>query len=438
MNMSSARKHLAGFSLIEMAIVILITGILMVAGLSLLKVKQDAAQAEATLKHQEAIKQALINYLGKNKRLPCPGNISGAELRPDPTPASLPPCSQYSGIVPYQELGLDRSVALDGWENFISYVVTHNINPAPPSTQPTSPPIQQPAPAPLLTTAWLYTYDSITTSGTPPHTKTTRTNPANTWSIIPNPPTPWPIFPDSAFWPSTSTGGITVTDGTNAIADPVKATGAVVVLISYGRNGYGAFNIKGSTNDATAAGADEKTNATPITGTAPALTAKVIKRDATDSTSGGGAFDDIVMLLSAQDLVGPLVANGTLQASSQAALKQANNIVLGGIATFSFSKGCGGAPKIYVPTFADLVAFPNNAWGVTYQPILAPQTAGNCIDFSSLSTTATNAYSTTGTTTSGVNYLQNTAYVLTAGDGSYKIVTINELAGIITNSNLFN
>jgi len=98
------QKSLAGFSLVELAIVLLITGILMSAGLSLLTVKRDAAQWETTKRNQDSIKQALINYLGKNQRLPCPANpiatpIDGKEDR------TTPPCNRYSGIVPYFELG---------------------------------------------------------------------------------------------------------------------------------------------------------------------------------------------------------------------------------------------------------------------------------------------------------------------------------------------
>lgn len=48
------KKRLNGFSLVEMAIVIVIAGILTSAGLSLLAVKRSAAQLEATQKNQEA------------------------------------------------------------------------------------------------------------------------------------------------------------------------------------------------------------------------------------------------------------------------------------------------------------------------------------------------------------------------------------------------
>jgi len=385
------RKRLAGFSLVELAIVLLITTIILSAGLGLLSLKREASQREATQKKQETIKQALINYLGQNRRLPCPAIVTptatppytGAEDRSGSTPA---PCNKYSGIVPFKELGLDRESALDGWENFFTYVVSPNIIPPPPVS-----PAQQPAPAPLLTTAWLYTYNTITPSSTSPFTKTITLTPTNPGT----PPN------DAAFWPSSSTGGITVTDGTTNIADPTKATGAVVTLISYGKNGYGAFNIKGGTNSPSI-GAHELANISPASSV---LSPSVIKRDTTDVTTGGGAFDDIVMMLSANDLTGPLIANGTLQSSAQAVLNQANDIVIGKtVASKEWCTSCSPAQYRYKITTS---TFPPNvtAWGVLY------------------TSSTTYIYQAS----SGVS----AAYTLTAGDGFPKNVSVDELNGIL-------
>ncbi len=386
MKILMTQKKQAGFSLVEMAIVLLITGILMSAGLSLLTLKMEAAYQDVTRKNQEVIKQALINYLGKNRRLPCPAyDATGKEDRN--TAATTPPCNRYSGIVPYSELGLDRSIALDGWENFISYVVT-----------PISIAAALPAATPPYTVAWLYSF---------------KYGASQTNSITPTSST--------AFWPSTSTGGIKVTDGgTTTIADPALATGAVVTLISYGKNGYGAINVKNTQNDFSAAGTDEKQNAdaTKLVSGTPS-TALVIKRDATDATTGGGAFDDIVMILSADDLTGPLVANGTLQLNAQAALTQANDIVMGVIVSNKYScvstpppaPVCTSGLSTYYYTITSPPAFPASvtSWGVTPPTISATAIDGQSVNPAS----ATNAY------------------ILTAGDGSAKSVSIIELRGIL-------
>jgi len=463
------RKKLAGFSLVELAIVLLITTIILSAGLSLLSVTRAASQREATQKKQEAIKQALINYLGQNKRLPCPAVISttapyttGAESR-----TSGNPCTQYSGIVPYQELGLDQAAVLDGWENFITYVVS------PPNVYITQPV----APAPLLSTAWLYTYNTVTPSNVSPFTMTTITNPVNT-----NPsPAVTITATDSAFWPSSSTGGIivaqtmggTTTPVTPLIADPTKATGAAVVLISYGKNGYGAFNIKGGINlPLPAANTDELQNATlPAVATQPT----VIKRDATDSPTlrvGGatvntGAFDDIVMPLSANDLTGPLIANGTLQPSAQAALNQANDAVIGNII---ISRVCNPTASCTQTTLTSPVctnyapgtsciaydtAVPPNC--ISYAPVCTNWTTGSsgCSQYTSACTYSIPANiiltSPSNVAAWGVSYARatgltnisastpsGTAYTLTAGDGSSKLVSIQELQGILTRGAGFN
>lgn len=376
------RKRLAGFSLVEMAIVILIAGIMMSAGLSLLSVKQAAAQFETTKKNQESIKQALINYLGKNLRLPCPGNSNGAEIRI--ATASLPPCSSYSGVVPYQTLGLDRAAALDGWENFITYVVSPSpIAATLPATIP---------PAPIWTTAWLYSYS--TTPATPPCSATTCSNTPTTGTI--------PVKP--AFWPSTSTGGIKVTtDGTITIADPGNATGAAVVLISYGKNGYGALNVKGTNAQPPAANIYEVPNAA-----SSVATAGVIKRDSTET------FDDIVMILSANDLTGPLIANGTLQSGAQAALSQANDIVMGNIVASRLP--CPGTAVLPVCTTS-----------IYYYTIPA---AGSITFSSSWGVSQTLPAMTI--TIDGQYSSAPNAYTLTAGDGTTKTVLIGELRGILT------
>src|SRR3954453_23379304 len=116
----------AGFTLVEMAVVVLIAAILLTAGLSMVKARLEAAQLEVTQKKQEAIKQALIAYLGRYKRLPCPdNNLDGREDRDPAAPynCGLPGVPQNFGGVPYIDLSLERAAALDGWENYMRYVV---------------------------------------------------------------------------------------------------------------------------------------------------------------------------------------------------------------------------------------------------------------------------------------------------------------------------
>jgi prepilin-type N-terminal cleavage/methylation domain-containing protein len=384
------RARNRGFTLVEIALVVVIASILLIAGMRLMIARAESAQIEVTKRNQDAIKTALISYLGQNNRLPCPDNTLpplGSEIR---NVNALPtPCVNYVGTVPYVTLGLDRSAVLDGWDNFITYVVS------PP--QPTVPPPPTvTAPQAPWSTSWLL---SFTTSGTPNLTFQT---------IATGPP---------AFWPTVSTGAITVNDvnGT-AISNPAAnpPTGAVVVLISYGRNGYGATNVNGTVNSAAGAGLDELTNANPIV--LGPTTFVVVNRDITDqNVNGHGSFDDIVLPLRQNDLVAPLVVNGTFQSSPLQTLSQANDYVVGQLAsghvTSALATGaCAGCPGSCYPVPANMSLPPT--WPVTYvqgQPPAAPVAA--CIASNSIPT--------------------NFAYTLTSQDGNTRSVTNAEAMGVL-------
>jgi hypothetical protein len=84
---------------------------------------------------------------------------------------------------------------------------------------------------------------------------------------------------------------------------------AAVVLVSYGKNGLGAVTVKGTVNvppDATAS-PDERTNAN-VDGTGTAY----FRREYTETVGPYGAFDDLVMIVSATDLTTPLMRDGAL------------------------------------------------------------------------------------------------------------------------------
>lgn len=129
----------AGFSLVELAIVVLIVSILLTMGLAAFSVQVDTVALSATQKKQETIKDALIAYLRTNRRLPCPettaiaGNTpTGTETRltaNDPTTQ----CASFWGTIPFATLGLSREAALDGYGNFFSYFVSSSASPPSPT-----------------------------------------------------------------------------------------------------------------------------------------------------------------------------------------------------------------------------------------------------------------------------------------------------------------
>lgn len=273
----------AGFSLVELAIVVLIVSILLTMGLAAFSVQVDTVALSATQKRQETIKDALIAYLRTNRRLPCPettaiaGNTpTGTETRltaNDPTTQ----CASFWGTIPFATLGLSREAALDGYGNFFSYFVSSSASPPEPD--------------------WTLT----STTGVPGFN-------------VGNP------------------GRFSVTE--NGIPTAEASNLAAVVVISHGKNGAGAFTLKGTRIPQSPAGTNEFANA-PDTGTtvppgwtAPATTGgcggscpspgirQLFIRGWTDDPgSPGGIYDDVVLVLRPNDLLGPIIKDGAMKSA---------------------------------------------------------------------------------------------------------------------------
>lgn len=244
-----------GFSLVELSVVVLIIGIVMTMGIGAWTANLENQAHAATAQRQNAIKEALTGYIRRNNRLPCPDTDftapDGVENRATPgNPATA--CSARFGIIPYLTLGLARDAVRDGWGNFFSYHVSN-------------------------------TAGGITD-----------------WTL-------------TASFRTGNTGTITVNDRNGATVTAI-ATNVVAVVVSHGRNGFGAYSVGGTRNTLPAAGTDEREN---TDGTANTT---YFRREATtDDAATGGAFDDQVMYLGAADLLDPLFRDGTLR-SPQAAV----------------------------------------------------------------------------------------------------------------------
>ena len=134
-------KRNMGFTLVEMAIVLVILGFVLAALLLPLQAQRQQlaqAQTENTL---ENAKRALLGFAQQQGRLPCPATAAslGQELPlggtdnipPNPLTAT---CSAQSGFLPAATLGIQptdaQGFALDAWNNRIRYAVTPNSNDA--------------------------------------------------------------------------------------------------------------------------------------------------------------------------------------------------------------------------------------------------------------------------------------------------------------------
>lgn len=107
----------SGFTLVEMAIVLVIFGTLMAMFLSPLSAQRSLQNRAETQRLLLEAKEALYGYSIVNGHLPCPDTDpvpDGTENRTGGT------CDSDSGILPWNSLGIDR---VDAWAHYFSYRV---------------------------------------------------------------------------------------------------------------------------------------------------------------------------------------------------------------------------------------------------------------------------------------------------------------------------
>lgn len=121
------RQRQAGFTLIEMAMVLMIVALLLGGLLPTISSQAEQRHENDTRKQLDEIQQALIGYAIINGRLPCPATSTsnGAE-----SPAGGGNCTTfYNGFVPAATLGLSSAsnagLVLDSWGNPIRYAITN-------------------------------------------------------------------------------------------------------------------------------------------------------------------------------------------------------------------------------------------------------------------------------------------------------------------------
>jgi prepilin-type N-terminal cleavage/methylation domain-containing protein len=133
-----------GFTLVEMAMVMMIIGLLLGGLIIPLSAQMDQRRATDTLKTLSEIREALFGYALINGQLPCPAKPT---IATGDTDAGITDCTLTSGVVPWATLGTDET---DAWGNRFTYRVddiytdsialkTYGSGCSPPTTPATDP-----------------------------------------------------------------------------------------------------------------------------------------------------------------------------------------------------------------------------------------------------------------------------------------------------------
>jgi len=240
--------------LVELAIVLTILAIVSGSILAILNTQLTNSRYSATKTKQEAIKTALINFIARNNRLPCPAVPTAAQGAAAygveaATPGTCTGAtvigagvtSNSRGVVPWVTLGLPDDAALDGFNRRVTYQVLR-----------------------------------------------TQTN--TTATTIPS-----------------LNGNITIRSSSGGVIINTNNS-AVVVLVSHGENGWGAYLPMTGTRMTLPTGADEVENTDNDT--------EYVQKDFSSNTVN--PFDDVVTWLTPNDLLDSLRKNGTVESTSGA------------------------------------------------------------------------------------------------------------------------
>ena len=334
-----------GFSLIELSVILVILTLLLGAGIAALTAQLDSQRIAATKMKASAIQTALTSFLSRNYRLPCPadptlasnsGNVSyGMEGTPSGTcnsPAGIvtsgvAPATVVTGMVPWKTLGLSEDAASDGYYNRFMYQVVVSAT----------------------------SLNSQNVSG------------MRGYIVL-----------------TSSAGGSQINDCSGGLTfDPCAD---VAVILSYGKDGYGAYTASGTQIAITGAGPDEAENFNNDN--------KFVVKDF--STSSSNPFDDIVLALTPNDLLSPLITQGALQ-NYNAVLNNNFAIIKGAVIAYATNNrsftglcigscpantGCGiQCPLMNYPLPASMPTLPGSVttdpWGnsISYTVVTNPVTA---------------------------------------------------------------
>lgn len=119
------KKSLAGFSLVEMAVVLAIVGLLLGGLIPTLSAQMESQRINETRKQMNEIKEALTGFAVINGRLPCPANGATASGNESTAGSGVSlTCALTKGVLPWATLGVNET---DAWSRRFTYRVTANF-----------------------------------------------------------------------------------------------------------------------------------------------------------------------------------------------------------------------------------------------------------------------------------------------------------------------
>ena len=125
-SIENTRTNQSGFTLVEIAIVLLIVTILLGYTVALFPKQQELKQYREVEREMDEIIAAIVGFAQVNGRLPCPSSPDTAGIEDD---GGTPPCDFFGGFVPVNTLGISGklngdSLLLDPWGNPYRYYVS--------------------------------------------------------------------------------------------------------------------------------------------------------------------------------------------------------------------------------------------------------------------------------------------------------------------------
>ena len=307
-----------GFSLVELAVAVAIIALLLAGAMIPLATQIDVRNVADTQRSMESIREAIMGFAQANGRLPCPAAGGTPAGTTDTTtwatpiaagaeqwdPANLR-CYIEFGVVPWAALGVPET---DAWGRRFSYRVS---------------------PAFADDVNLWKTWSSAQNTAGPPALPAPQIVPAIASPKNQNPscaPTPAPTLSSFAIC---SLGDIAIftRGGSTTTAVPL-GTALPAVIISHGKNGFGAWQTNGTrlnpipTGNDEAANVNMNTTATPSGSyqswafysriRTPAAAGCVDPVPPATSAAPACEFDDIVVMITSNALIARTVAAGRL------------------------------------------------------------------------------------------------------------------------------